>query len=235
MLEYTKAAFSKIINDFKKIFNGIKITTQALSILYLLYAVISQTGVWIANVILLTLALGYFVFFLVMETKKGSRQVKKRVKHIYGWCKRLIKLLTIGITVYGLVLAKADFEPLSFLLVILMIFSWVLEFLFYIIIRFLEMEKELLLKGLSTDLERIPVLGGILSKKITKTESDAPGTRAKTRLKLDKLVGEERARKIRAKQEARAQKKERTANEKQEKARLKAEAKAAKKAEKNKN
>ena len=123
MLDYTKAAFGKILGDLKKIFNGIKITTQALSILYLLYAVITQTGVFIANVILLALALSYFIFFLIMETKKGQRKIKKLVKNVYGWCKRLIKLLTIGITLYGLVVAKADFEPISFLIVILMIFG----------------------------------------------------------------------------------------------------------------
>ena len=214
MLDYTKAAFVKILGDFKKIFNGIKITTQALSILYLLYAVITQTGVFVANVILLTLALGYFIFFLVMETKKGQRKVKKLVKQIYGWCKRLIKLLTIGITLYGLIVAKADFEPISFLILILMIFGWILEFLFYIIIRFLEMEKQLLFDGLVTDIENLPVIGGFVLKKITGKDAEEVQPPTKSRAMLDKLVGEARKEKLRKKQQEKLAKKQAKAEKK---------------------
>ena len=228
MLDYTKAAFGKILGDFKKIFNGIKITTQALSILYLLYAVITQTGVFIANVILLALALSYFVFFLIMETKKGQRKMKKLVKNIYGWCKRLIKLLTIGITLYGLVVAKADFEPISFLIVILMIFGWILEFLFYIIIRFLEAEKKLLFDGLVTDMENLPVIGGYVLKKITGKETEEVQPTTKSRVILDKLVGEARKEKIRKKQQAKIAKKAEAIKAKETKKQAKVKKKALK-------
>ncbi len=231
MFDYTKAALGKIIGDFKKIFNGIKIAMQLLSILYLFYAVFSDTGILIANIILLILALGYFIFFLVMETKKGMRNVKKRVKDVYGWSKRVIKLLTIGITVYGLVLAKTNFEPLSFLLVILMIFGWILEFLFYIIIKFLEVEIALLKDGLATDCERIPILGGYV-KKATGKDSAEPQPPSKARLKLEKLVGEAREQKLREKQASKIAKKQQAIEAKKEKAQAKAELKAAKKTQK---
>ena len=179
MFDYTKAALGKIIGDFKKIFSGIKIATQLLSIVYLLCAVITRTGIFVANLVLLTLAASYFVFFLIMETKKGQRKIKKQIKNIYGWCKRLIKLLTLSVTVYGLVVAKADFEPLSFLIVILMVFAWVLEFLFYIIIKFLEAETKLLFDGMVADVEKLPFVGGYMMKKLTgkETEEEKPMTK----------------------------------------------------------
>ncbi len=225
MLDYTKAAFSKIINDFRKIFNGIKIATQLLSILYLIFALCTGTGIMIANIVLLVLSLGYFVFFLIMETKKGKRKVKRLIKSIYGWSKRSIKLLTIGITIYGLVLAKADFEPLSFLVVVLMVIGWVLEFLFYIIIKFLEAEKNLLIEGLVTDLGSVPILGNYV-KKLENNQAPIP---EKTRLKLDGMVQEAREKKALQKQQAKIEKKENAKLAKAQKAEEKRQLKAAKK------
>ena len=232
MLDYTKAAFGKIIGDFKKIFNGIKISTQILSIVYLICAVLTKTGIFVANLVLLTLAVGYFVFFLVMETKKGQRKIKKQVKNIYGWCKRLIKLLTISVTVYGLVVVKADFEPLSFLVLILMIFAWILEFLFYIIIKFLEVETKLLLDGMVADVEKLPFVGGFMMKKLTGKETEEEKPITKSRLLLDKLVGEAKAEKIRQKQRIKEDKKAEAVKAKAAKKQAKAERKSAKSKEK---
>ena len=96
MFDYTKAALKKVVDDFKKILLCINVGTQLLTISYLILALCMGMGVLIANAILLTLAASYFVFFLYMEiSKKKEKELKRRVKEIYAWCKRFIKLLSI--------------------------------------------------------------------------------------------------------------------------------------------
>lgn len=217
MFDYTKAALNKILSDFRKIANGIKITTQLLSIAYLIYALCTGKRFWIANTVLLTLSLSYFVFFFAVERQKGRKQLKRRVKEIYGWSKRSIKFLTIGITVYGLIVSKIEFDPLSFLLVVLMVIGWALELLFYIIIKFLDAEFHLLMDAAKTDASNIPLVGGYFAKKM-----DVPNPEGKNMNKLKGMVNE-----------ARAEKAERKRQEKEERKALKALKKAEKKEKKN--
>ena len=205
MFDYTKAALNKILSDFRKIANGIKITTQLLSIAYLIYALCTGKRFWIANTVLLTLSLGYFAFFFAVEMRKGRKQLKRRVKEIYGWCKRSIKFLTIGIIVYGLVVSKIEFDPLSFLLVVLMVIGWALELLFYIIIKFLEAEFALLMDAVKTDGSNLPIIGNYFAKKV-----GTPNPEGKNMNKLSDMV-----------REARAQRAERKRQEKEEKKALK--------------
>jgi hypothetical protein len=153
------------------------------------------------------------VFFFAVEMRKGRKQLKRWVKEIYGWSKRSIKFLTIGITVYGLVVSKIQFDPLSYLLVILMVIGWVLELLFYIIIKFLEVEFHLLMDAAKTDASNIPIVGGYFAKKM-----DIPNPEGKNINKLSGMV-----------QEARAQRAERKRQEEEEKKTLKKLKKAEKK------
>ena len=201
MFDYTKAALSKIISDFRKIANGIKILTQLLSIAYLVYALCTGKRFWIANTVLLSLALGYFLFFFIVEMRRGRKQLKRKVKEIYGWSKRSIKFLTIGITVYGLIVSKIEFDPLSYLIIILMIIGWALEFLFYIITKFLEVEFRLLLDAAKTDASNIPFVGGYFSKRM-----ETPDPEDKHMLKLSGMVKEAREKRKQAKLDKKKQK-----------------------------
>lgn len=147
----TKAAFAKILNDFKKIRNSITVGVHVLSIAYLIYAIATQTGFLAVNISLLALTSAYFVFFVIMELRSNTHALRKRIKSFYTWCKRLIKLPVLGIAVYGLAISKTDFDPLSFLMTLLMIIGWILDILLYFIIRFVEIEKEYLLDSLHAD------------------------------------------------------------------------------------
>ena len=79
MFDYTKAALFEVVEDFKKIITGINITTQALTIVYLIYTLIANTGVMIANAILLSLSIAYFIYFL-MSSRKEKKNHKKQMK-----------------------------------------------------------------------------------------------------------------------------------------------------------
>ncbi|MBQ9714265.1 MAG: hypothetical protein IJV83_02970 [Clostridia bacterium] len=237
MFEYTGAALSKILRDFKRIRIGITVGVHLLSIVYLIYALATQTGFLIANIALLALTATYFVFFLIMENKQNAKKMKRRIKTIYGWCKRLIKLPILGIAVYGLALAQTDFDPISFLMTLLMIIGWILEFLFYFIIQLVEIEKAFLLDSLHKDLlwtGKIPFIGEKLSNAV---DSIPLSENAEEHYKKLEPIIEQRAQKKQEKQQvsllekiqikfsAREQKLEIKATAKQEKA-------AAKKAKK---
>ncbi len=170
MFDYTQAAFSKILKDFKRIRNVITVFVHLFSIAYLIYALATKTGFLIANIALLALTASYFAFFIVMETKKNKTRMRKRIKAVYGWCKRLIKLPLLVLAVYSLALSKTEFDPISFMMTLLMIICWVLEILFYCIIRLLEIEKNFLLDSLHKDVHqdlqwagKIPFIGDRIS------------------------------------------------------------------------
>ena len=63
----TRAAFAKILNDFKKIRNSVTIGVHVMSIAYLIYALAIHTGFLAVNISLLALTSAYFVFFIIME------------------------------------------------------------------------------------------------------------------------------------------------------------------------
>ena len=97
MFDYTKAAFKKTVSDFKKIDLIRNISTQLIYIAYLIYVICIQSGNLIANVILLSLASAYFLFFLYMKIRGVKRNVKRTVKNVYKWSKQLVKLFNVKV------------------------------------------------------------------------------------------------------------------------------------------
>ena len=100
MLENTINALRKTIDDFKKFATVCSIVLQTISITYLVYAMIASAGnLWI-NLILLVLSTAYFVFFLIVHTRK--KELQKRVAKIFRWCKLGVKFFNLGLIIYGL-------------------------------------------------------------------------------------------------------------------------------------
>ena len=104
------------------------------------------SGVFVANVILLSLASLYLAFFLYVTVTQKKKHLHKRVKEIYGWCKRSVKLLSIGITIYGLIFTSSNLSLFPLLVLLLTIVGWILEFLIYVIRKFIEAENKLIIE-----------------------------------------------------------------------------------------
>lgn len=155
MFDYTRGAIDKILEDFKKLWLAVNIGLQLFSIVYLLYMHLTHRGFFLINAVLLGLALAYFIFFIVMEFTHGAKKAKKTVGEIYAWCKRIIRLFTIVLTIYGLFVVTKDFTPISLLLLILTIFGFILDILLYCIIKFLTAEAELIMAGVQRDIGEI--------------------------------------------------------------------------------
>ena len=214
MLEYTKTAVKKVLEDFKRLNYLRDLFTQLLYIAYLTYAVIVKAGVFWANVILLGLSVAYFIFFLIMTTGKILRsrsKSHKAVKKIFTRCKQLIKLFTLGVMLYGIYATTTHITPLSVILSAMMIVGWILQVVFEVILRYFISRANFVIEGMEADYESFikPAKAvGNFFKKMTGKEIEPEKERSKTRLWLDKKVAEQKEQKEREKRAEKEAKKQ---------------------------
>lgn len=209
MLDYTKMAIKQTITDLKRTDYIRNVATQVIYIIYLIYTLIAGAGYLAANIVLLVLSVSYTVFFLTM-TSCGKTPEGKNVKNagtkIYVWAKRLIKLFTLGLTIYGICTAVEKVTPLSVILAALMIVGWILQIVFEVLIKILTNRVNFILEGLEADLDNMlkPVRSvGNFFKKVTGKEVAPPKEPTKNQLKLKAKVEAFRAEQKRKKEEER--------------------------------
>ena len=234
MLDYTKAAIKQTADDFKKVDYIRNVATQVLYIAYLIYALIAPTGYLAANIPLLVLSVGYFIFFLIATHKRTEKKLKKIVKTVFTRCKQAINFFTLGVTVYGIWLTAEQVTPFSLILCSLMIVGWVLQIVFEIIIKFFSKRVNLIIEGLEADYENMtkPVRSvGNFFKKVTGKEIEEKEP-TKARVFLDKKVEEAKIERKNQKIEARVRSQEEKRQKKLDKKQKKADEKAQRKAEK---
>lgn len=207
MLDYTKMAIKQTISDLKRTDYIRNVATQIIYIIYLVYTLIAGAGYLALNVILLVISTSYFVFFLTMtslgKTPEG-KTVKKTGTKVYVWCKRLIKLFTLGLTVYGICTAVERVSALSVILAALMIVGWCLQIIFEVLIKILTNRVNFILEGLEADLDNMlkPVRSvGNFFKKVTGKEVAPPKELTKNQLRLKEKVEAYRAEQKRKKAE----------------------------------
>ena len=220
MLDYTKAALKKTVEDFKKLDYIRNICTQAVDIAYLIYAWIAGAGLLWANIALFSLAAAYFAFFLIATAgvPDGAKRLKKRVRDVFFACKQTVKLFTLGVMIYGIYATTTHVTPLSVILSALMIVGWVLQVIFEVVFRFFLSKAYLIMAGMEADYEQItkPVKTvGNFFKKLAGKEVEPEKQKSKHRVWLDKKVAESKAEKKerkaeekRAKKDAKKQKRE---------------------------
>lgn len=230
MFDYTGAAIKKIKSDFDRLTYAFQVLSQLIYIGYLIYAlVVAKDYLW-ANIVLLTLAVAYFVFFLFATTgkHKADKNTKTIVERIYQHCKRLVKLLTMGLTVYAFCLTANHVTPISLLFIALMIVGWALDLIFYIIKRIFLDRVDLIMAGLQADFEPVtkPVTTvGNFFKRLSGKEVPPEKQPTKKRLFLDKKVKQAREEKKQEKQRLKEEQQALRLQQAQEKKRLKDEQK----------
>ncbi|MBE6132789.1 MAG: hypothetical protein E7180_05325 [Erysipelotrichaceae bacterium] len=152
MFKYTRTAIDIIISDIKKfstIFNyGSLIFTSA----YFIYALVTKTGNFIANIILASLFVGYTIFYFITKSME-MKTAKKIVKRSYKWIKIVIKTFTLGAMIYGIYTATTNVTPISIILATLMIILYVLQILLELACEIVEDKKDLLVEAVAKDME----------------------------------------------------------------------------------
>ena len=196
MLDYTKAALKRTVEHFKKLDYRRNVCTQILYIAYLIYALIAKIGSPIANGILLTMAVAYFIFFLYVTKIQAEKNLKRTVKSIYRHAKQLIKLFNLGVAVYGICITAKHVTPLALLFVSFMIVAWVLQIIFEVLFRALAKRAKFIIESLEEDYRQMtkPVKTvGNFFKKMTGQEVEESPPPSETILQLQEDVEKEKA------------------------------------------
>jgi hypothetical protein len=199
MFDYTKAAVEKLVEDFKKVVYVLTLGTQVAYIFYLCYALLAPSGNPIINGLLLVLSLAYLVFFLVMteygKTPDG-KQAQKRVKQIYGICKKLIKLYTLGLAVYGLCMTANNVNPFSLILTVFMVVGFVLQIIFDTLLGIISKRVNLIIEAVVADknnlVQPVKTVGNFF-KKLTGQEIEPEAEPSKNIAMLDKRIEKKKA------------------------------------------
>ena len=207
MFEYSKAAFGKVVSDVKKLVYACDITVQALMIVYLIYALVTDAGKLWANIPLLVICVGYFLFFLLYT--KGNpfhkrNGAEKTVGKIVKYSKLFIKFCTLGVTLYGIYIATTHPTAPAVMLAAMSIVGWLLQVVFEVIKLIVENLFDLAKEAVTADVEEImkPVTTvKNFFKKNTEQETEPAKEKTKRRLWLDEKVSKMREEK-RAKKEA---------------------------------
>lgn len=220
MIDYTKAAFHKIFNDFKRFFYFFQIGTYIVYLLYLVYALISQRGIVYVNVILLVLTAAYLTFFICYrQSEKQNKRLKQTVRKIFKWSKWGIKLFTIGVALYGIYYTAKDVTVISVVLSAFMIIGFVLDILCEGIIYFVKSKANFIYEAIQADVETtlkpVTTVGNFFKKlKGEEVEVKEP---TKNRMKLDELVAIAKAEKQQKKADEKRAKKEKKRKRKEKK------------------
>ncbi|MFR1983031.1 MAG: hypothetical protein ACLS4Z_04315 [Christensenellaceae bacterium] len=180
--------------------------TQIIYIIYLIYTLIVGT-----NPRAEYRSFGDFLLFRLFLTMtfagKTSRAKRKKTgTAVYVWTKRLIKLFTLGVAVYGICTAVERSPPSLLFLAALMIVGWILQIIFEVLIKILTNRVNFILEGLEADLDNMlkPVRSvGNFFKKVTGKEVAPPKELTKNQLKLKEKVELYRAEQKKKKEEER--------------------------------
>ena len=160
MFERTAAAFKKTVHDIKKLIFVFTIIGLLVNVASLVYSIIKKEGNSIVDWVLLSITLAYALFYLITTSfgkeLDGKKSLKKIGKRIFKWMKRLVKVYTIAVAIYGLFAGSDILSPLFILLTVGQILAVVLGLVFDLVVIIIERRAQLFIDGFMADIE--PVL-----------------------------------------------------------------------------
>lgn len=217
MLDYTKAAIKKTVDDFKRLDYLRNVATQILYLAYLVYALCAGAGFVWANITLLAISATYFVFFLVVtggspQGAQGRKEpLKRTVSLIFTRCKQVVKLVTLVIMIYGIYAATKHLTAPAVVFAAFLIVGWLLQIVFEVVFKFFINRAQFILEGIEADYEQLTKPAktvGNFFKKLAGKEIEPQKEKSKQRLWLEQKVAENRAEKIEKKQTEKRQKRQ---------------------------
>lgn len=191
MLAYTKAAGKKILRDISIFALVCSVITQLFYIFYLIYAILNTVGIFEVNLIMLVLSCAYFGFFLHSLNFGKKKKLAATVAKAFKWSKRLIKLLNLGIMIYGIVYTATEPDALSIILTAVMGVLWLSDILLEVAVNVMKSWWDLFVEGIQADMEIVTKPADAAKnffKKVTGQEVEQPAPPTKKRLLLNRLV-----------------------------------------------
>ena len=167
MIDYTRAAFTKIFNDIKKLGVIFNVSSSLFMIAYLTYVVVANETFRILNGILLTLAVAYFIFYLIISKDGASKKeqaIKKRVTVFYTIVKRIAKLYTLGVAIFGLYTSFKTVDLISMFLTVFTLVTFLLQIAIDVITFLVERYKNIVMAGIEMDMKPITAVMNVKKK-----------------------------------------------------------------------
>ena len=195
MLDHTLAALKYIVDGFKRMIFVIALITQLVIIGHLGYSIYAEKGNLIANIVLITLSVAYFAFFIATRNmnSREEKNMKKITKRIFDYSKIFINAMTLGTVLYSAVISFTDIGAIDIVLLALSLIGWIMQVIIQLIILYIDAQLELIKTAVEMDIEVVKKPVAAVSdaiKKIAGKESTAVPTapiKPKMRDKLDKI------------------------------------------------
>ncbi len=154
MIDYTRAAIDKTLNDFKRFGFIFNIVIEALSIVYLVYAIIAGAGIIYLNIALLAASLAYIVFYLIVGMDSEKKKLYARTKSGYKVFKIAVHTVNLGIIVYGIYIATEKMSFVSILLAAATTVGWALNLLVTFAVSYLSSKANFIVRAIEADIEK---------------------------------------------------------------------------------
>ncbi len=194
MLDYTIAAGKRVWRNIRITSFVFNILVQVVSIFFLTYILFKGQGVFAINLVLLVLSVAYLAFFCTTLAESKRKVLKRRVKQVFSWSKRAIKLVNLGIMLYAIFTAK-DRTMADVVIAVCSLGFWVLDLLFELASMAVRSWGLLLYEGVKADVEEITApfsATGNFFKRLTGQEVKEKPLPNKKRKFLDGLVSTQR-------------------------------------------
>lgn len=222
MLDYTRAAVKKTVDDFKRLGFLFTVFSNLAFIAYLVYAIIDSRSFLAVNIVLLTLSVAYFSFYLFATScgkdLQGNKLAKKNVKQIFNIAKKCMKLYTLGVMLYGLSSAGEGASALYVIFMALQLMFFLIGVVFDCLVYIVEKQADFFLTAIKMDVDQItkPVKTvGNFFKKLSGEEVQPEPAPTKNRELLTKLVQEQKEEKEKIKLKEKFEKKQKRLEKKQ--------------------
>lgn len=151
----TRAVSKKIIGDLRLFGDVYSIFTQIIYISFLAYMCFSGAGILALNVTFLSISVIFEAILILVFFKRDflTRGDITKIKHVYHIASLSLKAVSLGIAFYGLHVAFAEFNTVSLVFTVFMLFAWIFGVMIEILKFVLEKYTSLMTSALSKDTE----------------------------------------------------------------------------------
>ncbi len=143
MFACLKTLFFKLLRKIKSIDFEINVSVQILYIIYLLYAIFFDIGIFLANIILLALSVIYLIFFFYDKGKHLAKRKRKLIDRLHKYTKRTVQLY--GLIAMSIILLTSEKNnPLILTIVYLSALGLMLQVLVDVLLFIVDKQKQIL-------------------------------------------------------------------------------------------
>ena len=182
--------------------------SQTFALAYLVFALIFSVGNVIANSVVLTVSAVYFGIYIALRgtDDRKMRRFRNYSKHTASAVKLVSSALTLGVSIYGIIIAAYTLSVPTLLLAVANAAFWVLRVIVELVSYYVDTRIELFTSALTADFEFVSKPIGIAKnaiRTVMRREIEVPPP-DKYRAVLDRQMEREKEEKRRARENMRA-------------------------------